>query len=115
MPAAYDIIQKLIHYEKLMSHGCSALVDITKTFLLFFLSCAIAIFISVLVRVLRLSKSWMVRELMTVYKKGFRNVPFLLWIVLVFAVLAEGVPQPSTFRGDNIMLLSECICLTRSL
>ena len=35
--------------------------------------------------VLRLSKNWLVARLMTVYVETFRNVPLLLWIILIYA------------------------------
>jgi general L-amino acid transport system permease protein len=38
---------------------------------------------------------------MTVYVEGIRNVPVLLWIVLVMAVSIETLPQPRDFRGED--------------
>ena len=35
---------------------------------------------------------------MAVYVEGFRNVPLLLWIVLIFAIMTEATPQPRDFR-----------------
>jgi len=51
--------------------------------------------------VLRLSKNWIVGRLMTVYVEAFRNIPLLLWIIAIFAVMTESTPQPRDFRGDD--------------
>jgi general L-amino acid transport system permease protein len=99
--AGYDINQTLIPYTNAMSHGRAALVGILNTLLVAFLGCIAATIIGVLVGVLRLSKNWVVSRLMAVYVEGFRNVPLLLWIILIFAVLTESFPQPNAFRGVN--------------
>ena len=38
---------------------------------------------------------------MTFYVEIFRNVPVLLWIVLIMAILTESLPAPRAFRGEN--------------
>ena len=38
---------------------------------------------------------------MTVYVELFRNVPVLLWIVLVNAIFSISMPAPNAFRGDD--------------
>ena len=35
---------------------------------------------------------------MTVYVEVFRNVPLLLWIILVFVVTSETAPEPNDFK-----------------
>ena len=86
-PAGYDINQQLIDYNSQMSHGRAALVGILNTLLVAFLGCVTATIIGVTVGVLRLSKNWVVSRLMAVYVEGFRNVPLLIWIILVFAIM----------------------------
>ncbi|WP_281981732.1 amino acid ABC transporter permease [Thalassorhabdomicrobium marinisediminis] len=100
-PAGYDINQMLIEYDNQMSHGRAALVGILNTLLVAFLGCVAATIIGVFVGVLRLSKNWVISRLMAVYVEGFRNIPLLLWIVLIFAFLSEGLPQPRDFRGED--------------
>lgn len=99
--AGYDINQMLIEYNNQMTHGRAAIVGILNTLLVAFLGCVTATILGVLVGVLRLSKNWVVSKLMAVYVEAFRNVPLLLWIVLIFAFLSEGLPQPRDFRGDD--------------
>lgn len=112
--AGYDINQMLIPYDNSMSHGRAALVGIANTLLVAFLGCVTATVIGVLVGVLRLSKNWIVSRLMAVYVEAFRNVPLLLWIVLIFALLTESTPQPRDFRegGSASMMFSESVAIT---
>jgi general L-amino acid transport system permease protein len=96
--AGYDISQSLIPYTNNDSHARASLVGILNTLLVAGLGCAMATVIGVLAGVLRLSKNWIVGRLMTVYVEAFRNVPLLLWIILVYAVLSESTPAPTAFR-----------------
>ncbi len=114
-PAGYDINQTLIEYNNQMSHGRAALVGFLNTLLVAFMGCVAATIIGVIAGVLRLSKNWIVSRLMAVYVEGFRNVPLLLWIILIFAVTTESLPQPRDFRGDDpaaSMLLADSVALT---
>jgi general L-amino acid transport system permease protein len=52
---------------------------------------------------------------MTVYVEGFRNIPLLLWILVIFAVMTESTPQPRDFRGDDAsasMILFDSVAVT---
>ncbi len=113
--AGYDIGQTLIPYTNDSTHGRAAIVGILNTFLVAILGCALATVVGVVAGVLRLSKSWLISRLMAFYVEGFRNVPVLLWIVLIFAVLTETTPAPSAFRGENptaSMYLFDSIAIT---
>lgn len=79
-----------------------------------FLGCVLATILGVLAGVARLSKNWIVAKLMAVYVEGFRNVPLLLWIIAIFAVLTESAPSPRDFRegGSASMLLGETMAVT---
>lgn len=113
--AGYDINQMLIPYDNQMSHGRAALVGILNTLLVAVLGCLTATLIGVIAGVLRLSKNWVVNKLMAVYVEGFRNVPLLLWIILIFAIMTESMPQPREFRGDDAtqaMLLDDSVAIT---
>ena len=95
--AGYDINQHLIDYTSSSTHGRAALVGILNTLLVAALGCSLATIIGVTVGVLRLSRNWLVARLMAVYVEGFRNVPLLLWIVAIFALMTEGTPAPRDF------------------
>ncbi len=113
--SGYDINQRLIEYSNNSTHGRAALVGILNTMLVAALGCALATILGVIAGVLRLSKNWIVARLMTVYVEGFRNIPLLLWIILIFAIMTEATPQPRDFRGDNpdaSMILFDSVAVT---
>jgi general L-amino acid transport system permease protein len=72
-----------------------------NTLLVAFLGCITATIIGVFVGVLRLSNNWIVSKLMSVYVEIFRNVPVLIWILIIMAVFTAVLPQPRDFRGAN--------------
>ncbi|MEM6825231.1 MAG: ABC transporter permease subunit [Pseudomonadota bacterium] len=98
--AGYDISQRLVEYSNDSSHARAAFVGILNTLLVAVLGCITATVIGVIAGVLRLSNNWLVARLMSIYVEGFRNVPLLLWILVIFAVFSESLPHPSTFRAD---------------
>lgn len=113
-PAGYDINQRLVEYTSQSTHGRAAFVGILNTLLIAFLGCILATILGVIAGVLRLSKNWVVNKLMAVYVEGFRNVPLLLWIVAIFALMTESMYQPRDFRvgGEASMLLNDSIAIT---
>ncbi len=113
-PAGYDINQRLVEYTSQSSHGTAALVGILNTILLAILGCLLATVLGVIAGVLRLSKNWIISRLMAVYVEGFRNVPLLLWIIVIFALMTEGMPKPRDFKvgGGADMILNESVAVT---
>jgi general L-amino acid transport system permease protein len=113
--AGYDINQRLIEYTNDSTHGRAALVGILNTLLVAFVGCILATIFGVFAGVLRLSNNWIVARLMGVYVELFRNIPTLLWILIVFAIMTEATPQPSDFRGDTpaaSMILGDSVAIT---
>jgi general L-amino acid transport system permease protein len=113
--SGYDINQRLIEYSSDSTHGRAFLVGLLNTLLVAFIACVTATIVGVLAGVLRLSKNWIVARLMTVYVEAFRNIPLLIWILLIFAIMTESMPAPNAFRGDNAtssMLLFDTIAVT---
>ena len=113
--SGYDINQRLIEYSSDSTHGRAFLVGLLTTLLVAFIACVTATIVGVLAGVLRLSKNWIVARLMTVYVEAFRNIPLLIWILLIFAIMTESMPAPNAFRGDNAtssMLLFDTIAGT---
>jgi general L-amino acid transport system permease protein len=100
-PAGYDINQTLIDYTSQSSHWRASLVGVLNTLLVAFLGCIMATVIGVVVGVLRLSNNWLVRQLMSIYVEIFRNVPVLIWILIIMAVFIAVLPQPRDFRGED--------------
>lgn len=100
-PAGYDINQRLIEYTSQSSHMRATIVGVLNTLLVAVVGCFFATVIGVVVGVLRLSKNWLVRKIMSVYVEIFRNVPVLIWILIIMAVFIAVLPQPRDFRGED--------------
>ena len=50
---------------------------------------------------------------MTLYIEMFRNIPVLLWIIIVFSIMIETMPRPNQFRsGEAAMKLFDSIAIT---
>jgi len=94
----YDIGQHLIPYTNDSSHGMAAVVGLINTLVVACLACILSTVLGVFLGVLRLSKNWIISRLVGVYVEIFRNVPLLLWIVLVAVVFSETAPQPKDFK-----------------
>ena len=100
-PAGYDINQTLIPYDSQSPHLRAAWVGILNTLLVAFLACMTATVFGVVAGVLRLSNNWLVRKLMAVYVEIFRNIPVLIWIIIIFTIMTAVLPGPRAFRGDE--------------
>lgn len=99
--AGYDINQTLVEYTSQSSHWRAAVVGVLNTLLVAVVGCFLATVIGVIVGVLRLSHNWLVRKLMSIYVEIFRNVPVLIWILIIMAVFVAVLPQPRDFRGED--------------
>ena len=75
------------------------LVGLLNTIVLAALGCVAAAVLGVAIGVMCLSNNWLVSRLMAVYVETFRNIPVLLWIVLMMAIMIETFPSPKAFRG----------------
>ncbi|MEM6549885.1 MAG: ABC transporter permease subunit [Pseudomonadota bacterium] len=100
-PASYDINQQPIDYTSRDSHSRAAVIGLLNTLLVAVVGCFLATVIGVLAGIGRLSKNWILRNLMTVYIEVVRNIPVLIQILLVSAVIVETMPAPRAFRGDE--------------
>ena len=100
-PAGYDINQTLVEYDSQSTNARAALVGILNTLLVAFLACITATIFGVIAGVLRLSKNWLVSKLMSFYVEIFRNIPVLIWIIIIFTIMTAVLPGPREFRGDN--------------
>ncbi len=100
-PAGYDINQTLIDYNSQSTNLRAAMVGILNTLLVAFLACVTATIFGVLAGVLRLSNNWLVRKLMAFYVEIFRNIPVLIWIIIIFTIMTAVLPGPRAFRGDD--------------
>ena len=100
-PAGYDINQRLIEYNSQSTHLRASIVGVLNTLLVAFLGCIAATFFGVTAGILRLSNNWIVAKLMMIYVEIFRNVPVLIWILIIHSVFLAFLPQPKAFRVEN--------------
>jgi len=100
-PAGYDINQRLIEYDSRSTHGRAAIIGVLNTLLVAFLACVTATVFGVVAGVLRLSSNWLIAKLMAFYVEIFRNIPVLIWIIIIFTIMTAVLPGPRAFRGDE--------------
>ncbi|MCW8841978.1 MAG: ABC transporter permease subunit [Rhodobacteraceae bacterium] len=100
-PSGYDINQRLVEYDSQSTHARAALVGLLNTVLVAFLACVTATVFGVIAGVLRLSNNWLVSKLMAAYVEIFRNIPVLIWIIIIFTIMTAVLPGPRAFRGDD--------------
>lgn len=112
-PAGYDINQRLLDYTSRDTHLRASFMGLLNTLLIAVLGCITATVVGVFVGVLRLSNNWIVSRLMTVYIEMFRNIPVLLWIIIVFSIMIETMDPPRAFKtGEAGMILFETVAVT---
>ncbi|MDC0738344.1 ABC transporter permease subunit [Cognatishimia sp. SS12] len=99
--SGYDINQVLIDYDSQSTHLRAAIVGVLNTLLVAFFACLTATVFGVIAGVLRLSNNWLVAKVMSVYVEIFRNIPVLIWIIIIFTIMTAVLPGPRAFRGDN--------------
>ncbi|MEM9523422.1 MAG: ABC transporter permease subunit [Pseudomonadota bacterium] len=99
-PAGYDINQRPIQYTSQSTHLRAAIVGVINTLIVAFLACISATLLGIIAGVLRLSNNWIVSKLMAIYVEAFRNVPVLIWILIIFSIMTVSLPGPREFRGD---------------
>ncbi len=99
--AGYDINQRPIEYNSQDSHLRASIVGVLNTLIVAFLGCITATVLGVVAGVLRLSNNWIVAKLMAVYVEAFRNVPVLIWILIIFSIMTVSLPGPRAFRGED--------------
>lgn len=106
--AGYDINQTLIDYNSQSTNLRAAWVGVLNTLLVAFLACVTATFFGVIAGVLRLSNNWLVAKLMSFYVEIFRNVPVLIWILIIYTVMTAVLPGARAYLGEeperNMML-----------
>ena len=100
-PAGYDINQQPIPYTSQDTHLRATIIGAINTLIVAFLACVTATILGVIAGVLRLSNNWIVKKLMAVYVEMFRNIPVLIWIIIIFTVAANTFPPISDFRVPN--------------
>ncbi|WP_182912814.1 amino acid ABC transporter permease [Paracoccus onubensis] len=99
--AGYDIPQRLIPYSSDDTHLRATIVGLLNTILISFMGCVAATILGVAIGIARLSHNWLFARLMAIYVEVFRNIPLLLWILIIYAIFTDVLPPPNAYRGDD--------------
>jgi general L-amino acid transport system permease protein len=98
-PANYDINQSFLEYDSRSTNLKAAVVGLLNTFLVAGLGILIATVVGFVMGVLRLSKNFLMNRLVYCYVEALRNVPVLLWILLVHGFIVINLPGPRQALG----------------
>jgi len=99
-PANYDINQHLIEYTSLSTHGTAFLVGLINTLLIGVCGVISATILGFFLGVVRLSKNYLANRIAYCYVEYVRNVPLLIHILMVHAVVVHSLP--TTKNSMNI-------------
>lgn len=100
--ASYDIgFSPFVEFTSRDSHFLAGLVGLGNTLLVAVCGVVLATIVGFLVGVLRLSKNLLMNKIAYVYVELIRNIPVLLWILLVHGFIISNLPQPRDFRGTE--------------
>ncbi|MEQ8664475.1 MAG: ABC transporter permease subunit [Rhodospirillales bacterium] len=96
----YDIgFSPFIDFNSQSPHLTAALVGLQNTLLVAVWGVVLATILGFIIGVLRLSKNFLMNRLAYCYVELIRNVPVLLWILLVHGAVVGNLPQIRDFRG----------------
>ncbi len=92
--AGFDISQSLVEYANTMTYGRAFLVGLLNTLLVAGLGIVLATVLGFIVGIARLSPNWLIARLATVFVEVFRNVPLLLWLLMLYFAVLKNLPSP---------------------
>jgi general L-amino acid transport system permease protein len=92
-PAGFEIGQSLVDYSAAGTFGRAFVVGFLNTILVAVIGIVLATIIGFVMGVARLSANKLVAGIGTVYVETVRNVPLLLQLLLVYAVIIHALPQ----------------------
>lgn len=93
-PSGFDIGQSMVDYSAASTFGRAFLVGFLNTILVAVVGIILATLIGFTMGIARLSHNWLVNTLATVYVETVRNIPLLLQLLLIYAIVIHALPQP---------------------
>jgi general L-amino acid transport system permease protein len=90
--AGFEIGDTLIPYSAADTYGRAILVGIVNTLRVAVIGIVLATILGTLVGIGRLSSNWLLAKFCEVYVEMFRNVPLLLWLLLIAKFIRESLP-----------------------
>jgi general L-amino acid transport system permease protein len=94
MPAGFDINQSFVSYSALSPYGRAFVVGLLNTLLVAIVGVIFATIVGFAVGAARLSKSWLLARLATIYVEVIRNVPLLLQLLFWYNAVLKPLPGP---------------------
>jgi len=116
-PSGFDIGQALIDYSSQNTFGRAFVVGFLNTILVAAVGIVLATIIGFVMGIARLSRNWLVSTVATVYIEVVRNIPLLLQLMLVYAIIIHALPQAreSAMLLDLVLLNTGGLFLPRPL
>jgi general L-amino acid transport system permease protein len=99
MPAGFDINQSFVPYSALSTYGRAFLVGLFNTLFVAIIGVIFATIVGFAVGAARLSKSWLLARLATIYVETIRNVPLLLQLLFWYNAVLKPLPGPRQSIG----------------
>lgn len=93
-PAGFDINQTLLPFNAVSSVGRAFLVGLLNTLLVSVIGVVFATLLGFALGAARLSRSWIVARLATLYVETVRNVPLLLQLLFWYNAVLSPLPGP---------------------
>ena len=101
-PAGYDItFQPILSYSPASTHLRAGLIGLINTLLIAASGIVLATIMGFTMGVLRLSSNWLVNRMVYCFLEFTRNVPVLLHILAVHAIIVHSLPVPK--KAVNVM------------
>ena len=94
MPAGFDINQSFVTYSALSTYGRAFVVGLLNTLFVAIIGVIFATVVGFAVGAARLSKSWMLARLATIYVEVIRNIPLLLQLLFWYNAVLKPLPAP---------------------
>ena len=92
-PAAYDIgFSPFLEYTNKSTHLRAGVVGLLNTLLIAFWGCILATLVGFILGIMRLSSNWLVSKISYVYVEFMRNVPILIQILAIYALVVTLLP-----------------------
>ena len=92
--AGFEIGDTIIPYTAADTYGRALLVGLVNTLRVAIIGIVLATILGTLIGIGRLSSNWLLARICEVYVEAFRNVPLLLWLLLIAKYIRESLPGP---------------------
>ncbi|MBV9833441.1 MAG: amino acid ABC transporter permease [Alphaproteobacteria bacterium] len=92
--AGFEIGDTIISYSAADTYGRALIVGLVNTLRVAVLGIILATILGTLIGIGRLSSNWLLAKICEIYVEAFRNVPLLLWLLLIAKYIRESLPGP---------------------